>query len=399
MRVGKKPLNNLENPTHTIYRKAGPRFQDAGKHWMVDNGKALYDATQSSLNNGLIDSVVLIQNRDYNKQFAYGVSSHKSTVNEDFRPPIKEAYLDDGALSRIPAKIKPIRGRINKGNSEIVKDGNNFTGMKQYIDKTRGVGVKHAEWRQNLGIPFDDKLLREGNVLPDLVRKIPAISIVSGNNYNDKGITQHQTQYANDGEWILERNIPEYALSAGFDPDYTVDAADQKARLVLEQVRGNISSSAGFSSAGLVLDAPDAKQYLELRRNAPEYSVSSGVTVGPFTKDGEINRTYDLQEKLLPAQGVTNIQSEYYVDNLDKNLGHVKYKEANAVELNQGLNNHMEAPIKPYDFTKNAPMIRLRNDAHSARKPSIEAKGFVPKTGLTFAHHKLRDVKTGRQMY
>lgn len=396
MKVGKKPLNNLENPTPTVYRKAGPRFRDAGKHWMVDAGKALYEASQGPLNNGMIDSVVLIQNRDYNKQFAYGVSSHKSTVNEDFRPPMKEAYLDDQALSRLPVKIKPIHGRINRGNSEIVKDGNNFTGMQQYIDKSYWNGAKHTQHsgiRNNLSIPFDDKLLREGNVLPDLVRKIPAISLSSGFDYSDRGIAEHQTQYANNGEWILETNRPEYSASAGFNPDLTISAEDEKSRLVLRQIRGTTSASAGFSSAGLKLDAPNANQFIELEHNGPQVSATSGVQLS-YTQDGEFNRNYELQEKLLPAQGVTNIQSEYYVDNLDKNLGHVKYKDA----LPEEKINYSDTPIKPYDFTKNAPVIRLRNDAHSARKPSIEARGFVPKTGVTFAHHKLRDMKVGKQI-
>jgi hypothetical protein len=396
MKVGKKPLNNLENPTPTIYRKAGPRFRDAGKHWMVDNGKALYEAAQGPLNNGLIDSVVLIQNRDYNKQFAYGVSSHKTTVNEDFRPPMKDAYLDEQSLSRIPVKIKPIRARINKGSDSIVKDGNNFTGMQQYVDKSYWNGAKHSQHlgiRNNLSIPFDDKLLREGNVLPDLVRKIPAISLSSGFDVSGKGIAEHQTQYANNGEWVLETNMPEYSASAGFNPDYTYSAEDQKSRLELRQIRGTTSGSAGFNSAGLKLDAPDAKQYLQLEHNGPQVSASSGVQLS-YTQDGEINRNYEFQEKLLPAQGVVNIQSEYYVDNLDKNTDYVKFKESQPEEKI----NYSNTPLKPYDFTQNAPQIRLRNDAHSARKPSVEARGFVPKTGVTFAHHKLRDVKVGKQM-
>lgn len=105
MKVGKKPLNNLENPTPTIFRKAGPRFRDAGKHWMVDTGKVLYEASQGPLNNGMIDSVVLIQNRDYNKQFAYGISSHKSVVNDNFRPPMKKRTSTTKLYLVFPLKL------------------------------------------------------------------------------------------------------------------------------------------------------------------------------------------------------------------------------------------------------------------------------------------------------
>jgi hypothetical protein len=392
MKVGRKPLNNLQNPQYSTYKKEGPRFVNSGKHWMVDPGKVMYESSEGPLSNGMIDSVVLIQNRDYSKQFAYGISSHKSTVNEDFRPPMQDEYLDKQSLSRIPVKINPVRGRINKGTDTFVNADNSRTGYQPYIDKSYNVGVKHAEWRQNLGIPFDDKLLREGNVLPDLVKKLPSYAASAGSDVTKYGMVSHEKQYANDGEYILEKNLPEYAVSAGFDSQFTVNGEHQKARLVLEQKRGTTSASAGFNP-NLTISAPDALQNIELGRNMPEYSTSAGINPG-FTQDGEVNTNYDFKEKPKAAQGVINVQSDYYIDNLDKNTNNMKFKEETKVPKE----NYRETPLKMYDFRDNVPQIRLRNDAHSASKPAYASQGFIPKTGITFTHHRLRDVKVGKQM-
>lgn len=392
MKVGRKPLNNLQNPQYANFKKEGPRFRNSGKHWTVDTGKVLYEASEGPLSNGMIDSVVLIQNRDYAKQFAYGVSSHKSTVNEDFRPPMQDEYLDKQALSRIPVKINAIKGRINKGTDTFVNADNSRTGYQPYIDKAYTVGVKHAEWRQNLGIPFDDKLLREGNVLPDLVKKLPSYTASAGSDVTKYGIVSHEKQYANNGEYILERNNPEITVSSGFNSQVTINGEDSKARLVLEQLRGTTSASAGFNP-GLTVSSTHGLETLQLNRMLPYYSTSAGSNPG-FTQDGDVNRNYELREKLQAGQGVRNIQSDYYIDNLDKNTDHAKLKDPQV----SVKTNYLETPLKVYDFRDNAPKIRLRNDAHSTPKPEYASQGFIPKTGITFQHHRLRDIKVGKQM-
>ena len=391
MKVGRKPLNSLQNPQYANFKKEGPRFKNSGKHWTVDAGKVLYEASEGPLSNGMIDSVVLIQNRDHSKQFAYGISSHKSTVNEDFRPPMQDEYLDKHSLSRIPVKINAIKGRINQGTDTVVNADNSRTGYQPYIDKAYSVGVKHAEWRQNLAIPFDDKLLREGNVLPDLVKKMPTYMASAGSDVTRFGLVSHEKQYANGGEYILERNNPEITVSAGFNSQYTVNGEDAKARTVLEQRRGKTSASAGFNP-GLTISSTHGLETLQLNRMLPEYSTSAGINPG-FTQDGEVNHNYELNEKLQAGQGVRNIQSDYYIDNLDKNTDKVKFKAGQT----SVKTNYLETPLKTYDFRDNVPHIRLRNDAISKPK-EYASQGFIPKTGITFQHHRLRDIKVGKQM-
>lgn len=142
----KKPQNQLENPIYPDIKQTLPEFKWSGKHWRVDQGRTIIDTQDTPQ---FYDHAVLVQSRAYNSQNRYGVSSHKSVVNQNFRPPIlrQEDYLP---LTRLPRET--VVPRINPGTHENYQTQNN---RPVNIDKYVNDRLGSAEARPTFYKPMD----------------------------------------------------------------------------------------------------------------------------------------------------------------------------------------------------------------------------------------------------
>lgn len=231
----KQPLNMLVNPEYPMIRKAGPIFKDAGKGWHVDVGTTQLD---TRFREDFIADAVLSVSRDGNKQWTYGVSSHKDVVNKAFRPPI--IPLEEKVpLNRIPRGL--VVPRINPGSSSYTAVVQPFCDSKPITEAVKSTSVRPTFYNPQ-SRPIDN------SVLPDLQ---------------------------------LKRE--NFSLTAGFSPSMTIDAPLPDVTLEFTRLRPD--ENAGYEIP-FKISAPDPKQNMELGENRPSYSVTSGVRM-PFTRNGE----------------------------------------------------------------------------------------------------------------
>jgi hypothetical protein len=178
----KKPLNMVQGPVYPDIRKGPPRFISAGKHWTADVGRTMIDTGDNF--ETFYGYAVNVQSRDYNKT-AYGQSSHKDVVNQAFRPPLRDPYLDERPLSRVPATINAIIPRGNPGSSSD-------TGGTVGYQARNNIPPDYTLSRMIVG---EDGLIRssadaghvyqyraiEDQVLPDLETKISVADVADMN--------------------------------------------------------------------------------------------------------------------------------------------------------------------------------------------------------------------------
>jgi hypothetical protein len=168
-------MNQLSNPIFPDIKKGPPRFQWTRKHWVVDPGRVQMQAEHIPQ---LQEAAVLVQNRDYNKQFAYGnFPKYTTFVNKEFRPPLIERD-DLLPLSRIPRPV--IVPRINPGTA-FSSGGSAFAeqnmGMPQ-VEKYLTDRVKEGEIRPTFFAPIS--MPEDNSILPDLELKLPPVSASAG---------------------------------------------------------------------------------------------------------------------------------------------------------------------------------------------------------------------------
>lgn len=136
----RKPLKMLENPISPEIKSGPPIFKDAGKHWEV--GVDVLREIEHYPN--FYSYAVLKQPRNYN-QTRYGVSSHRTIVNAEFRPPVVNR-LDQYPLSRVPvgtvttARINP-KLPEDFGDSVHTTSGMRFTRAAGAISRRKKSGI------------------------------------------------------------------------------------------------------------------------------------------------------------------------------------------------------------------------------------------------------------------
>jgi hypothetical protein len=224
----KKPLNQLNGPLYPDIRRALPRFVDSKKHWTVDAGATLMEHHNDVQR---YENAILVQPYDYNTRI-YGQSSHRSVVNEAFRPPLQDRD-DFIALSRQPRK--EVVPRINPESQVYKQQINRQTGIDSYLTDRIQTGVGRA----TLFYPID--LRPEQDMVPDLELKRPAYSADAKINSPvllDAPIQEKAIEYekitppfesgfstiVRDQLFVPVRDLPKKTsslpLDAGFLPDY-----------------------------------------------------------------------------------------------------------------------------------------------------------------------------------
>jgi len=318
-----KPLNMLEGPVYPDIKKGPPRFRSSGKHWTV-KPSVLRDTENMTQ---FYEPAVLVQARDYNTT-VYGKSSHRDTVNGEFRPPLIDPIDDVFPLSRLPRK--PVVPRINpstaghSGTSGYTARNQRPSNIEAHITDR----ITSGNWRATFYAPMETPA--DNSVLPDLEMVLPSISASAGFIYPsidapasqvtldyervDPGMdTGFSTQIRLDGDSGIENlqldyNRPQYSASAGMNTPVKIDA-ESRVDLDLKYVRPQYSASAGMSTP-VQIDAPDPRQSLELiARTEVPHTVLNPAPTGDrstlvpiqettsFIQDGNPNYSYQVPSK------------------------------------------------------------------------------------------------------
>ena len=251
----KKPHNVIEGPIYPQIRRdpSGSTgrtghigFTWSRKHWTVDTGATLRDNGEH--NRQSYEHAVLTQSRDYN-QYRYGVSSHKSVVNKNFRPPL-QTVEDMEPLSRLRRFLTV--PRINPGTDT------NTRGFLTQNQRPTGIAghmtdrLKAGEWRPTFYAPMDRPV--DNSRLPDLRLTLPAHSVTAG---VDTFVTL-------DGEhagarMTLDPTRPHGSVTAGVDTFVTLNGEHAGARMTLDPTRPHGSVTAGVDTF-VTLDAADPRE-------------------------------------------------------------------------------------------------------------------------------------------
>ncbi len=301
----KKPLNMITGPVYPDIRKGPPRFVNSGKYWKVDTGSTLMDTEPYTQ---LVEPAVLAVSRN-NNQTTYGVTSFKTTVNAEFRPPLANVYEDFGPLNRLPVKLHAIVPRINPGTAGFGSGTSGYTAQNDtstVIDKSLTDRVKIAEARPTAYCPMD--LPIDNSVLPDLEYVLPQVSAFSGWNSSftsgihdsnhtpiDLGdeklttpiISGTSTPFTINGRHSLEGyttsyNTPQVSASSGATTAVTFNGDNGERSLQYHNPR--VSASAGYATP-ITFDGD--VQSPDLQYHNPRVSASAGYAT-PITFDGDV---------------------------------------------------------------------------------------------------------------
>ena len=284
LNVMKKPLNMLENPMYPDIRKGGPIFKDAKKNNIVDAGRVMMETQHyPEMNN----YCVLVQSRDRNKQHQYGVSSHVSVVNKEFRPPLLDPYLDNYSLTRAPVKIKPIHpGTINPGNAEAYTAPN--SGVSE-VDSYITDDVKGGAWRINNQYAFEKNI---EVLLPDLETKIQHGTLSAGFKYRDiNGINPMENL-------LLDSKLVTSATSRTTH-GYYVNNSYADPFQVRENDKLNGGRSAGYETGYRDNNIYSNNQSIALDESKITNIASAGFTT-EYVRDAEYATPFLGEEKINP---------------------------------------------------------------------------------------------------
>jgi hypothetical protein len=265
----KRPANMMENPIYPDIKQGPPLFKSAGKYWVANPADVLRETETERPS--FYNDAILAQNRDYNKQWAYGIDYHKDVVNKAFRPPIR-SYEDNFALSRVPRDF--VVPRINPstvsdgGTTAYEAQNTSFNDLDKYVNDRIKVGIARPTFYAPVSMPLDN------SVLPDLQLKRPFIS-----------------------------------ASAGYEPFVLIDAPLPDATLDFN--RGTVSGESGVVMP-YVMDAPNAMEGLELQTNRDFISVTAGQQYD-FTPTLS-NVEYDLGPAKVESVNQLNIINPTPVD-------------------------------------------------------------------------------------
>lgn len=349
----KKPLNQLETPVYPDIRKGAPRFQWSGKYWKVDEGRTMLENTQQIPHN-LIDTI-LVQNRDYNRQIAYGKSSHRDVVNLEFRPPLQDRD-DFIALSRQPRYT--VVPRINPQTAND-SNTNGFVTQNSSVPELDGFleeRIVSPSWIDSYCAPTPLVSLTDNAIMPDLEIKLEPISASAGFNYNifqnnDRPYVILDYEQVNPpleaGGYIpitiegyngmsdinLNEKRPHVSASSGIGQTMLTDIHGMVSEIELESINPQVSASSGYNTG--ISSGLDNKEY-SLNNNRPNVSVSSGQT-SQYRPMTQTPIEFDLDEK-LHAQPRINPESMYKTRNndisvktVDKNPNYSYMVESNTL--------------------------------------------------------------------
>lgn len=353
----KKPLNLLESPIYPDIKATLPRFRWSGKFWTVDTGETLIEYN-NGIHPGLVESTVLVQNRDYNKQFAYGQSSHRDVVNQSFRPPL--ITRDDTLpLSRQPRKI--VVPRINPGTADDTGGNVAFASQNETTNETTGFltdRVKLGDWRPT---HFADVLGPDDNsILPDLYYKVPQVSVTSGNNSQFKSRNIDETTISqNDSKKI---DVPLINSPESF---FTINAENPLENLDLPFKTTPLSINAG-NNYDYKLPLHFENQDLILDKNTPEISVTSGIENFNFTTPFIQETQFDYNRPQVSSNSGFTSSYQIGITPIDMELDYVLPQTS----VTSGVNSNNILGITPVDYKLN--YTRPQVSVNSGRKSNPE---------------------------
>jgi hypothetical protein len=289
----KKPLNMLEGPVYPDIRQELPQFKWSRKHWKVDAGRTMLE--MEKLPQFVEGGGVLVQSRDYNKQFAYGVSSHRDYVNETFRPPLldRDDYLP---LSRIPRPI--VVPRINPGTA--FDDQTAFAYQNEKPSEIYAFmtdRIKDSQWRPTFFAPVD--MPKDNSVLPDLETTLPSYSVSAGYtfpNMFDAPIPEPHLDY--------DKLVPDH--EAGITIPLLVAGHDAREDMILKYNRPQVSASAKVDSVSGASGVTPINY--ELNYNRPQVSAVSGRgdLLGGLTSVTPIDLSLEYKQPQVSASSGRN---------------------------------------------------------------------------------------------
>ncbi len=403
MSIMKKPLNMLQQPMYPNYKKAPPRWRNAGKHWMVDEGKLLSETAEMPI---VTEYAILAQSRDYN-QTVYGKSSHKSVVNENFRPPIVDTYLDEKPLNRVPVKINAIYPRINPGAAGVFEAQNNqvIPNINKYLsDQIKKGDMSHYP---NMSIPFEIPI--DNSILPDLEMKMPRVCTHAGYQsrftkeptiqnitldhmkYSTPMTPGHQAPHMHavksDFENIhLERQRGGGYVEAGFNTNFTAPIVDPEYQL--EKKFGLTEVSAGFESSykPMITNINSEIELVDKLQDKLEYSAGFNA---PYMKDGPYNPNYEFENKPDAPFVVLNPSNGYQADNSDRQAQMMK---RTSQKKYIGYDIQPEMPHKNTHPTQHIPKAKFKKEAMSQYIGTID-DCYIPRMHITQQPVKLKNTK------
>lgn len=388
----KKPLNQIQNPVYPDIRKGPPRFKWSRKYWQVDEGRTMLENTQQIPHN-LIDTV-LVQNRDYNRQFAYGKSSHRDVVNLEFRPPLQDRD-DFIALTRIPRPT--VVPRINPQTA-------NDSGTNGFATQNSGISdisgflqdrIENPSWMPSYCAPTQLVSSIDQQVLPDLQIKLPTRSVTSGFEY---GFTKSNV------ENNVENNFQKLdaQIETGSTTNIHLDGYNAMQNLELGEKRAPISASSGFATT-IVPGMQDIE--IQLQNKQKPISVSSGYSTDIRSTLIEPDSDIELQYNNPMVSASSNYTT--FMTPMVSNVDHVLNDNRPNVSASSNFVSSIKSSIidqTPIDFdfvskigSRNTNMAnvehgyRTMNNEISARTINRPTYSYTVESNVPFREENHRD--------
>lgn len=394
----KKPLNQLQNPIYPDIRKGPPIFKWSGKHFTVDVGRTNLDSGKFDITTEGTGAI-LTQNRDYNRQFAYGTSSFKDVVNQEFRPPLI-TMEDTMPLTRIPRPLAV--PRINPGmdgvNPGFAYQNNQPSEKFSYLTER----IKEDEWFPGIHCPLDMPL--DNSVLPDLELKLPTYSASAG--FNLSNVFEYMNsppQINGDREYYetskilpdensgynipfnqniqtgmenieLIDNRPQVSGSAGFNTLY--NSGLTPVDIDLDYKTPQVSASAGFNTSYNIGTTPVD---IDLEYKSPQVSGSAGYQM-PYTQNGQTRVDFLLDEKINSGQTVINPSSSYQSDN------YLQAQQPIYIDYKNPQVSYVASKNIPYQTSNERSVQNIDNfqikKKSLAKYRGYEQKPYIPRAGV-----------------
>lgn len=371
----KKPLNQLENPVYPDIRKGAPRFKWSGKYWQVDQGRTMIENTQQIPHN-MIDTI-LVQNRDYNRQIAYGKSSHRDVVNLEFRPPLIDRD-DVLPLSRIPRSTVVPRmnpGTANDSNTNgFVMQNGSISELGGYLEDR----IVDPGWMQSFCAPTELYSITDNPpVLPDLECKMPSYSVSSG--YQPIYFSEFEKKNV---QLDFERINPKF--NPGFQSSITNDGYNAAQDTIFED--SNLPSrsvSAGFTSDMRIGQTPID---YEFELNRPNVSVSSGYNTD-IRNNNQSRSDIELHQRNVGGKNIIANPEYQFKQNRLNSENH------NGKIIQKKPNYSYVVESNPIYKTENERTSQL---AFQEKKPALTAQqgfnpqSYIPRSGIDSASVNLK---------
>lgn len=232
----------MEGPIYPDIRKGPKRFIWTKKTSKVDVGDTVMSFEDSP---EYYDHFILARNYNENSQHLYGKrATYTTAVNDNFRPPLQDLE-DISPISRLRAPH--VFGRINPSGGYLKQN----TSLNN-ID----------------GFLLDEDRIREGAIRPILQTSVSFFG-------------------APERELALDRNLPEYSVSAGERYSRVDDIESQNPHYDLQETLPKTSVTAGFKEPFSLVSLPE-DPHLQLETNLPIISVDAGQRFGARYEPEEI---------------------------------------------------------------------------------------------------------------